>query len=252
MQAAGMSVDAAGDISAKGWDYKAANNYAVKRIQKGDYAKAIVVLEAIEKQYPGHFHTAANLGTAYELIGNNQLALQWIKQSVVRSPHDPQSAEWLHVAILQAKLALANQPDWLNSHYVTGVDFGNGAEPVKPRDPLQDFQGKARTLDELDRALSRVLKERMKLVNQRDPVMGDLLLTQADLASLTHTDDPEGGYRSALTYGANKQALINKRLQALEARQPAGHAFMTGVAGVSVVFGLTAWLYWRSRLRRSD
>jgi tetratricopeptide (TPR) repeat protein len=118
----------------------ARNDYAVALILSEDHTKTIDVLERLEKDEPGLYMTAANLGTAYELAGDAATALKWSREGIRRDPNSHYGTEWLHVRILEAKLALAEDPQWLDSHTVLGADFGPGLLPV--RTPLgQDNTG---------------------------------------------------------------------------------------------------------------
>jgi len=56
----------------------------------------IALLEALEVEYPGRYSTAANMGTAYELKGDNVKALQWITEGIRRNPDSHEGTEWLH------------------------------------------------------------------------------------------------------------------------------------------------------------
>ncbi len=67
-------------------DFTNRNDYAVALVYLGRYDEAISLLQRLEKETPGHYATAANLGTAYELSGNNELALKWIKEGIRRNP----------------------------------------------------------------------------------------------------------------------------------------------------------------------
>ena len=60
---------------------------------------------ALERRYPGHHETAANLGTALELAGHDAPALQWIRIGIRRNADEHYGSEWLHVRILEAKIA---------------------------------------------------------------------------------------------------------------------------------------------------
>jgi tetratricopeptide (TPR) repeat protein len=46
------------------------------------YDEAIKLYLEIEKIQPNGYSTASNIGTAYELIGQNKNALRWINKSV--------------------------------------------------------------------------------------------------------------------------------------------------------------------------
>src|SRR5688500_3081587 len=48
------------------------NNSAVALLHLGRIREAIKILEKIEKEKPGLYYTATNLGTAYELNGENE------------------------------------------------------------------------------------------------------------------------------------------------------------------------------------
>src|SRR5688500_11183557 len=54
------------------------NDYAVTLLHVGETAEAIRILHALEKEKGGHYITAVNLGTAYELGGDDVQALRWI------------------------------------------------------------------------------------------------------------------------------------------------------------------------------
>lgn len=48
---------------------------AVSAILSGDYSGGIAILQELETTQPGQYQTAANLGTAFELAGDNSQAL---------------------------------------------------------------------------------------------------------------------------------------------------------------------------------
>src|SRR5688500_92529 len=55
------------------------SDYGVILVYLERYEEAKNVFLKIENLSPGLYTTAANLGTTYELLGENKLALQWIK-----------------------------------------------------------------------------------------------------------------------------------------------------------------------------
>lgn len=57
---------------------------AVALLHLGRASEAVALLAGIERTHPGSYVTAANLGTAYELAGNNEVALKWIRQAIRR------------------------------------------------------------------------------------------------------------------------------------------------------------------------
>lgn len=167
------------------------NDYGAALIRLGDYEQARVFFEELEKTAPGNYSTAANLGTAYELLGQPARALEWIKEGVRRNPASHEGSEWLHVKILEAKLMLAKEPGWLKSHSVSGADFGTGPAPARPALP-HDFLGKAKTLENVRDALHYQLHERLYFVSPPEPIVADLLFDLGN--ALAHTLSLEHAY----------------------------------------------------------
>lgn len=198
------------------------NDLAVGRILTERHADAIKLLEDAEKRFPGQATVAANLGTAYELMGQDEEALRWISEGVRRDPEEHEGSEWLHVKILEAKLALKRNPRWLEKNTVLGMDFGDGDVPVMPASLPVDESGKPRTPVEIARALTYQLHERTNFVSPPDSIVSDLYAAQGDLAYAagkpSNYDDylglPTDKYEAALAYGPpNPQRVERRKLQ---------------------------------------
>lgn len=140
------------------------NDYAVALIYSGRYLEALAVLHAIEVEKPGQYATASNLGTAYELNGNLDEALKWISEGIKRNPKSHAGTEWLHVAILEAKKQLKQDPRWLHKHSV-----------------LDGHEGRSQA--EKERALEYQLNERLNFITENDPVMHDLFSQAAKITA---------------------------------------------------------------------
>jgi hypothetical protein len=98
---------------------------------------------------------------------------------VKRNPGAHEGTEWLHVRILEAKLALASDPAWLTTHSVLGLDFGSAATPAFP---TQWPQG--RYVPSTLAALRYQLRERIAFVAPPDPIIADLVADYARLVAL--------------------------------------------------------------------
>lgn len=136
------------------------NDYAASLIYVKRPVNAIPVLVALEKKTPGLYATAANLGTAYELMGDLPNALKWIQEGVSRNVQSHRGTEWLHVAILVAKTKLQAEPDWLETHSIL--------EAAAPR-----------SAEETVRAIEYQLNERLHFVSPADAVVCDLFYQAA-------------------------------------------------------------------------
>ncbi len=107
------------------YDKDVQSDIAVNLTYIGKYDKALSILKKLQKANPVDYNIAANLGTVYELSGNNELALQFIKEGIQLNQNSHEGSEWVHVKIVEAKLQIAKDPSWLQSHRVlnTGVSF---------------------------------------------------------------------------------------------------------------------------------
>jgi tetratricopeptide (TPR) repeat protein len=210
------------------------NDLAVARILFGRVDEAIVLLKDLEKREPGSAATAANLGTAFELSGKDQAALQWIREGIRRDPQEHFGSEWVHVRILEAKLALKSDPQWLDKRNVLGLSFGDAPRPANPGE-AEDHLGKKYSLAKTSRAVSYQLFERTLLVKPKDRLVADLQMMAGDLAFLIFLDasgpnraelqrlrarEVRKAYEGALSYGDPRVDLINRRLAELERLVP--------------------------------
>jgi tetratricopeptide (TPR) repeat protein len=188
------------------------NDLAVAKIFAGHYGAAITLLQTLEQRYPGGAKTASNLGTAFELVGNNAQALNWIKEGIRRNPEDHYGTEWLHVKILQAKIAVAADPNWLKHNHVLGVSFGDGSRAVAPASLPSDHLGNAIALADVSKAIDYQLDERLKFVTPPDAIIADLFFARGDLADLSHGFAPVQYYQAALKFGAENTDVIELRI----------------------------------------
>lgn len=158
------------------------NDYAATLIYLGRSEEAVSVLLALEKEEPGHYSVASNLGTAYELMGQDALALEWIRKGIERNPKSHSGSEWLHVRILESKIKMKEQPGWLKTHSVSGMDFGPGPLPQAPSSSQAlptGNQGQPLSFVEAYDGVGYQLKERLQFVKPSDPIVADLLLDYA-------------------------------------------------------------------------
>ncbi len=179
----------------EGGDFRVKNDLATSLAHTGDAAEAVRLLEEIEAEKPGLYATAANLGTAYELSGDNEKALQWIREGIARNPDSHERSEWLHVMILQAKLAIAQDPNWLEFHSV--LQWDGRPAPARPLDSalvansISGNRGEKLSVEQVKAALIYQLHERLQFVNAPDVIVGALLLDLGDMIRVEKSG--EGG-----------------------------------------------------------
>lgn len=156
---------------------------AVDLIFHGETRKAIRDLEELEAERPGDYITAANLGTAYELAGDNQQALRWITEAIRRNPKSHHGTEWLHVSILEAKIKASADPQYFQTHSVLDLDH----RQITSMDAEVQVGQARRPLREIVKAVEYQLEERLRFVKANDPPVASLLYDYATIEAATRT-----------------------------------------------------------------
>jgi tetratricopeptide (TPR) repeat protein len=165
------------------------------------YDEAIKLYLEIEERQPNRYSTASNIGTAYELAGQNENALKWIKRAVEIDPTSHDNSEWLHVKILHAKI---KGEQLYNSDFLLNIRFGSGNEPISG---LKDS-----ALQKLHDALYYQLNERVSFIKSKDELVAELLFDLGNAAfELGNYSDAKLDYEQAQKYGYEGD-LIDARI----------------------------------------
>jgi tetratricopeptide (TPR) repeat protein len=157
----------------------------------GRYSDAIKLYEQIEKVEPGRYSTASNIGTTYELIGENELALKWIQKALIINPESHNGSEWIHVNILKNKIS---KDTLISSQALIGMDFGTDH---RPKSSLSK-----KSLSNLADALFYQLNERISFIKPEDAIIAQLLFDYANINILINDNSTAlGCYEDAKEYG---------------------------------------------------
>lgn len=103
-------------------DFKNESNIALFYMQLGEVKKALAILEPLVVKHPEEYIIIANLGTAYELDGQIGKALQMIRKGYAINPNSHYGSEWIHIKILEAKMAHGANSSWFISHPIVTVE----------------------------------------------------------------------------------------------------------------------------------
>lgn len=179
-------------------------------IYAGQYLKAKQIFQDIEKKSPGRYQTAANLGTTYELLGENNAALFWIKRAIQINPSSHKGSEWIHQKILEAKVKANGDSNYLWTHRILPLDFGDDRIPVN--------NNRLKLLD-LERQLYEQLTERMSFIKPTDPIVAQLLFDLGNVCALTtNATSALQVYQTAKKYGC-ASPVFRKRLSYFQVLQ---------------------------------
>lgn len=166
------------------------------------YNEAIKLYNEIEKIQPNRYSTASNLGTAYELFGQNEKALKWIKKSVKIDPKSHKNSEWIHVKILEAKI---KGEKFYTTTFLLNTDFGS---KVRPESRMTKIE-----LQELSDALYYQLNERVSFVEPKEKLVAQLLFDFGNIKFLLGVyPHAMYGFEKAKEYGYRGQ-LIDQRIK---------------------------------------
>ena len=161
------------------------------------YDRAILLYLEIEKLQPNRYSTASNIGTAYELAGQNENALKWITRAIEIDSTSHDNSEWIHAKILEVKI---KGEKYLTTNYLLNTDFGDEDRPVS--------QLSQQELMRLSNALYFQLNERVSFVEPKERVVAQLLFDLGNIAFLLgRYNDAFADYGRAKEYGFNGQPI---------------------------------------------
>lgn len=183
--------------------YQSSIDYALFLIYDKKYEEAEKVLADLAGKYGNKYQVAANYGTILEVNGKNEEALKWIKKAIEIDPNSHDGSEWIHVAILEAKIR-GDKP--VAGSKMTGYDFGLD---TLPKTTLTEKQ-----LKKLQQELFFQLNERLTFIPPKDPYIAALMFELGNVTlALDQKKSAKAIYQKAKAYGFTGQ-LLDKRMAA--------------------------------------
>jgi tetratricopeptide (TPR) repeat protein len=188
----------------KDLDYLSDVGYVL--IIQGKYKEALNMYLNIEKLKPYRYTTASNIGTLYELIGDNKNAIKWIKKAFAINPKSHSESEWIHIKILETKIS--NNKN-INGESIIGTSFGKETIPKTKLDKKQR--------DKLIKALYYQLNERVTFIKPNDEIIGALLFELGSLVMINKDlNSSRIIFSKSLEYGNTNPLLANRFLKVIE------------------------------------
>jgi tetratricopeptide (TPR) repeat protein len=189
----------------KKYSYKAHSDYAVNLARIGKIQEALAILESLVKKYPNEYNIMANLGTVYELSGNPEKALEWIKKSVAKNPESHHGSEWVHIKILEAKLKIKENPKWLEKNSVLGLNIKQ-----LQNEPFYDNTKK------ITNDLIYQLNERIPFTASPDEIVAQILMDLGELMNMYDVKESYYVFNYAAEYKVGDKALIQEKIKGLQ------------------------------------
>ncbi|TAE17891.1 MAG: hypothetical protein EAZ95_05650 [Bacteroidetes bacterium] len=174
------------------------SDYAATLCHVGKAKEALAILERLIQKYPNEYNIVANLGTTYELVGQNEKALQYIKKGLELNKESHAGSEWIHVKILEAKIAIQTNSNWLKENEILGKEAretAKGNDQTKIKQLIQD--------------LGFQLFERTQFIQPKDAMVGDLIIFLGDLyKQIEYYEYAIDSYKLAEKYTVSKPEVL--------------------------------------------
>lgn len=181
-------------------NYMVLSDYSVVLMQSGRPKEALSILTELYQYYPEEYKISSNLGTAYELVGIPDSAIKYIKRGIELNPGDHAGSEWIHVRILEAKMALQKDPNYMRN-----------------LDVLMLSENEKSSITVMQQLVIQ-LRERVPFATPGtgdDSIMASLFIDLGDLAANTYSVVIAKAYYEIAKYyyGCNSAALSNKLIE---------------------------------------
>jgi tetratricopeptide (TPR) repeat protein len=182
------------------------SDYALSLCHLKKTKEALAILERLIQSYPNEYNMVANLGTTYELTGQNEKALQYIKKGLELNKESHAGSEWIHIKILEAKIAMQTNSNWLKENEILGKEAretAQGNDKAKIKQLIQD--------------LGFQLFERTQFIQPKDAMVGDLIMFLGDLyKQIGEYKHAVSSYTLAKTYTVSKPEVLEASLEKAE------------------------------------
>lgn len=179
--------------------YMLLSDYSVGLMKLGKQDVAVEILKRLYAAYPNEYRIAANLGTAYELNGQNDSALKYIKRDMELNPDDHKGSEWVHIKVLETKLQLSGNPAYLGNYTVLQLT------DKQKNDDVVFYQ------------ILIQLKERVPFTPHKDQIMASLFTDLGDIAAnIKSVEYAKAYYQIAKNYYGDTSISIREKILAVE------------------------------------
>lgn len=170
-------------------------DYTLNLLRAGKTKEALEIFKQLSAKFPDEHVFHAYLGMAYELNGDNQNALKHAKKALKLDQYAHEESEWIHIKILEAKIALEKDPNYLKNHTVLSLTL----EQEKS--------------EKVAKQLMIQVKERFPFYKAPDAIMADLLQDLGDCYAETQSYEYAATfYEIAINYYGSKDPKLRLKI----------------------------------------
>ncbi|MCH2204893.1 MAG: hypothetical protein MK132_03350 [Lentisphaerales bacterium] len=193
---------------------KLRNNRARCLILLGRVSEAKKLLLDIEKKFPGESTIAENLATCYDLEGKPVKALAWINKAGERNSMSIYSNLWVYKKILEARIKVKEDKDYLSTNAVSGQDLDVTSAEV-PFIEVKSMEHWSRRfkLGSAAKHIREQIQQRLQIEKtEKDPVIACLIEELASMYAISEVCEiAEPVYDLAIKYGHPRPEMVKSR-----------------------------------------
>ena len=170
-------------------------DYALRLLRAGKTTEALDVFKMLSAKFPNEHVFHAYLSMAYELKGDYKNALKHAQKALKLNQYTHQEPAWIDIKILEARIALQKNPDYLKDHTVLSLT------------PEQEKSEK------VAKQLMIQLKERFPFSIAGNPIMADLMQDLGDCYAETKSFEYAiTFYEIAMNYCESKDPKLRGKI----------------------------------------
>lgn len=183
------------------------NELAVSLIRLQDPYTALYYLHLNLRQDSADFTTLNNLAVAYELQGQHDSALYFMREAVRVNPEINEGSGWIQQMVLRFRMARDKNPEYLSGSSALSLDFGQKDLPEN----IYNMD-----LARLEQQLLADLSGRLSVFEKPDTVIGMLLVDLGNVVALRYSiGEALAFYKAAVDYGFSSD-LLSARIKRVE------------------------------------
>jgi tetratricopeptide (TPR) repeat protein len=161
-------------------DYKYLSDYAWELVKQGKAKQAVIILDSLLKTHPNEYNILANLGTAYEIVGNNKMAHELLTKAVATNKNSHYGSEWIHLNILKHKIDKEAFP------LEKIIDIGSEPFNTDWNSTVLKYN---MSTDSILKSIAYQLHERIGFIAPKDKIIGRLIFDFAEIISKTKSKE---------------------------------------------------------------
>jgi tetratricopeptide (TPR) repeat protein len=161
-------------------DYKYLSDYAWELVKQGKTKQAVIILDSLLKTHPNEYNILANLGTAYEIVGNNAKALELLTKAVAINKNSHYGSEWIHLNILKHKINKEAFP------LEKIIDIGGETFNTDWNATISKYN---MSTDSTLKSIAYQLHERIGFIAPKDKIIGRLIFDFATIIAKTKSKE---------------------------------------------------------------